>query len=220
MSAARTVDIDLACWFCAHPFARDDVEANGHLVPRRRGEGGPFLLYACPACARTSRVERNRAGALLAGPRPIVPLVDPVLAAFDGELRAELEKKREHERRRGGRREWFFGPYAEELWAAGIRPTTAGTSARPAPEPPPGPGPGPEAAEEEPRPPPAADRRPDPHEVLGLERGATREDAVRAFRELAKRYHPDRFEVLDEEFKALAHHKFLEIKAALDAFEG
>jgi hypothetical protein len=35
-------------------------------------------------------------------------------------------------------------------------------------------------------------RRVDPHAVLGLERGASPEEVQRAYRELAKRFHPDR----------------------------
>jgi curved DNA-binding protein CbpA len=46
--------------------------------------------------------------------------------------------------------------------------------------------------------------------------GAPREEVERAFRELAKRYHPDKFAGLDPEFQALAHEKFKRIAAARD----
>ncbi len=222
----RTIDVDFRCWFCGARFERPRVERDAQLVPRRQEEGGPYLLYACPECARPSRVERNRAGALLAGPTPIVPFADTLVAGFDAAAREELAKKREHFERRAGRRAWFFGAYAEELWAAGVRPATAATAerpraARPPPrerarrrEPPPEPEPQAQAAEPPPPPP-----EPAPHEVLGIAPTATAEEATRAFRELAKRYHPDRFEALDEEFRALAHKKFLALQAALEAFK-
>lgn len=221
----RTIDVDLACWRCEATFERALVERDAQLVPRRRAEGGPYLLYACPECGRPSRVERNRAGALLASPTPIVPFADALVAVFDADTRADLARKRDHLARRTGRRTWFFGAYAEELWAAGVRPERAAEARRPAgarppprsrPAPPP---PEPSASAPPPPPPePSPPPEPTPHEVLGLEPQAGREEAERAFRELAKRYHPDRFEALDEEFRALAHRKFVQLKAALDAF--
>ena len=56
--------------------------------------------------------------------------------------------------------------------------------------------------------------------MLGLEPGADREAVVKAFKELAKRYHPDRFEALDPEFKELAHGKFIQLMAAMDELLG
>ncbi|MCO5172248.1 MAG: J domain-containing protein [Planctomycetes bacterium] len=41
-----------------------------------------------------------------------------------------------------------------------------------------------------------------------------------AFRELAKRYHPDRFATLDEEFQALATRRMQQLMAARDAMLG
>ncbi|MGE0713094.1 MAG: DnaJ domain-containing protein [Planctomycetota bacterium] len=240
----RSIDLDMECWFCGAPISREEVERDALLVPRQRDQGGPFYLHRCPGCTRQSRVERNRAGSLLVSPPPIVPLVDSILATFDADLRAELERKREHQRRRSGRREWFFGAYADELWAEGHRPHRARTGAAPRADAPPPerrarrepergrePGPGPERAAPpqpesapeptpEPAPEPAAApplaREPTPWEVLGLEEGAPEEEVQRAFRELAKRYHPDRFEALDEDFRALAEAKFVRLKAAYD----
>ena len=243
------LDVDFQCWFCARAFERAEVEHEGMLVPRRRDEGGPYLVYTCPTCERTSRLERNLAGAFLATPPPIVPIVDALFATFDANLAKSLAKKREHFQRRAGRREWFFGQYADELRAAGLRADgdakqtrrAAAERARrqaeaararrakrraarepdPAPEPkapeepsaPEPPSPEPKAAPPQPAPPPPSS----PREVLGLPSEASRQDVVKAFRELAKRYHPDRFEALDSDFRELAHAKFLTIKAAYDA---
>jgi hypothetical protein len=225
-------DIDFECWFCGEGFERESVEDDSLLIPRRRAEGGPYFLTTCSGCQRQSRVERNRAGVYLAGPIPIVPFADSILATFDSDLRRDLLHKKEHQKRRKGRREWFFGQYEEELLASGVRPkrATRGPRAKPKPrkerrqrrpppaaEPPPRPEPPPP-----PEPPPAAKPvdPPTAWEQLGLEPGADREAIVGAFRELAKRYHPDRFEALDAEFKALAHTRFIALKAAMDELLG
>lgn len=233
-------DVDFECWFCGEAFERETVEDDGLLIPRRRAEGGPYFLTTCSGCRRQSRVERNRAGVYLAGPIPIVPFADSILATFDSDLRRDLLHKKEHQKRREGRREWFFGQYEEELLAKGVRPdrATRGPRAKteakakakgkprkerqqrrppPASKPPPVPEPPPAS-----KPPPAPEpvEPPTAWEQLGLEPGADREAIVGAFRELAKRYHPDRFEALDPEFKELAHTRFIALKAAMDELVG
>jgi DnaJ like chaperone protein len=56
----------------------------------------------------------------------------------------------------------------------------------------------------------------DPHRVLGLEPGASREDVKKAFRRLAGQYHPDKVGHLGEEFRILAEKRFKEIQRAYD----
>ncbi|HBP20237.1 MAG TPA: hypothetical protein DEA08_20915 [Planctomycetes bacterium] len=249
----RSIDVDMECWFCDAPIEREAVEREGHLVPRRRSEGGPYYHYRCESCLRRCRVEKNRAGALIVTPPPSVPLVDSIMATFDPDLKLELERKRDYATRRKGRREWFFGLYADELWAEGVRPSADGGYARqgktraqarqerrrrqpqrkakpkgrprsePDPQPdarpdPPPPEPPPQAEPEPPPPPPPPSPAPEPtpYEILGLEPGATRGEVQQAFRTLAKRYHPDRFETLDEDFRELAQAKFIRLKSACD----
>ena len=53
-----------------------------------------------------------------------------------------------------------------------------------------------------------------PHEILGVERGASIEQIKAAYRELANQYHPDKVMHLGEEFKILAEKRFKEIQKA------
>lgn len=53
-------------------------------------------------------------------------------------------------------------------------------------------------------------------DVLGVPSSAGQEDVKRAYRELAKKYHPDRVTHLGDEFRELAHRKFLEVQQAYD----
>ncbi len=54
----------------------------------------------------------------------------------------------------------------------------------------------------------------DPYEVLGLSRGASKDDVKSAYRKLAKKYHPDMNE--NNPLKDLAEEKFKEIQWAYD----
>ena len=67
-----------------------------------------------------------------------------------------------------------------------------------------------------PRPPqsPAEPEAWDPWAVLGVRRGASRDEIHRAYREQMKRYHPDRVDDLGEELRAAAHAKVLAIGRA------
>lgn len=65
--------------------------------------------------------------------------------------------------------------------------------------------------------PPEKDRAGDPYEVLGVARNASASEIKHAYRELAKKYHPDKVSHLGDEFREIAHKKFKEIQAAYDA---
>ncbi len=56
--------------------------------------------------------------------------------------------------------------------------------------------------------------KPDPYEVLGINRGASVDEIKRAYRKLAGKYHPDKVNHLGNEFKGLAEKKFKEIQEA------
>jgi len=52
--------------------------------------------------------------------------------------------------------------------------------------------------------------------VLGVADSAGPEEVKKAYREMVKKYHPDRVAHLGDEFRELAHKKFLEVQAAYD----
>jgi uncharacterized membrane protein YkvA (DUF1232 family) len=56
--------------------------------------------------------------------------------------------------------------------------------------------------------------KPDPYEVLGVQREASIDDIKRAYRKLAAKYHPDKVDHLGDEFRVLAEQKFKDIQEA------
>jgi len=62
--------------------------------------------------------------------------------------------------------------------------------------------------------PPTEDTPKDPYKVLGIERGASPEAVKKAYRELAGKYHPDKFAHLGDDFQKTAEKRFKEIQEA------
>ncbi|MBR1517467.1 MAG: TerB family tellurite resistance protein [Bacteroidales bacterium] len=60
----------------------------------------------------------------------------------------------------------------------------------------------------------------DPYKVLGLERGASKEEVKKAYRRLAMKYHPDKVANLSEEIQKNAERQFREINAAYEQIMG
>lgn len=54
----------------------------------------------------------------------------------------------------------------------------------------------------------------DPYEVLGIQRGASKDEIKAAYRKLAKQYHPDMH--VNNPLKELAQEKFIEVQEAYD----
>ncbi len=59
----------------------------------------------------------------------------------------------------------------------------------------------------------------DPYTVLGIRPGATKEEIRKAYTRIAAQYHPDKVQHLGEEFRKLAHEKFIAIQKAYDAIK-
>ena len=60
----------------------------------------------------------------------------------------------------------------------------------------------------------------DPYHILGIDRSASAVQIKQAYRELARKYHPDKLEHLGDEFKALAEIRFKEIQKAYQELSG
>ena len=56
----------------------------------------------------------------------------------------------------------------------------------------------------------------DPYIILGVKRGATKEEIKSAYKKLASEYHPDKVQHLGREFRDLAQKKFVSIQNAYD----
>ncbi len=56
----------------------------------------------------------------------------------------------------------------------------------------------------------------DPYTVLGIQRGASREEIRQAYRERLREYHPDRVDDLGEELREVAHRRTIAIRRAYD----
>ena len=55
-----------------------------------------------------------------------------------------------------------------------------------------------------------------PHEVLGVQPEASKEEIRSAYKKLVAQYHPDKVQHLGKEFQDLAHEKFVAIQKAYD----
>ncbi|MEW6620956.1 MAG: DnaJ domain-containing protein [bacterium] len=60
----------------------------------------------------------------------------------------------------------------------------------------------------------------DPYTILGVSRHATQEEIKKAYLNLAAKYHPDKVNHLGDEFKELAHEKFVQIQEAYRNLSG
>lgn len=194
----------LGCWFCGRPFDPVDVLAEGILEAREAFLGGPLYHYDCPGCRKENICERNARGRLLAHPRGIVPLMDRLQAWLDPALAREDRVRRAWWARNGGAIAWFHREFVAAI-DAGLDPDAPASAPAGTEEPPP------------PPPPPPPPSRRDPHEVLGIPRGAPREAIVQAFRRLAKEHHPDLHEVAGDGARERARRRFVEIVEAYEA---
>ena len=61
--------------------------------------------------------------------------------------------------------------------------------------------------------------QPDPYEVLGIKRGATKAEIKSAYRKMAAKYHPDKAPNATDEIKKLAEERFKEIQAAYEKLD-
>ena len=56
----------------------------------------------------------------------------------------------------------------------------------------------------------------DPYVILNVSRNATKDEIKKSYKELLKKYHPDKVAFLGEEFQEIAHKKMVKIQRAYD----
>ncbi len=231
------------CWFCKRRIPIDLVLRTGILLGREAARGGPQRLLICPSCLKENLCEVTRGGRWFASPRTTVSLLDVLFSRLSGPEAAEevlqaISWYRENE----DRRRIYFERDGDDRYSGGAKTFLRrlwpwSTDAEKEPRPPPGAERGPGrartgagkaqegsrgrdgAGSQRTRPPPRSDRPAivTPFEILGLGPDASAEDVRKAFHRLAVQYHPDKVHHLGEEFRAMAHVKFQELKRAYDA---
>ncbi|MFQ5847372.1 MAG: DUF1232 domain-containing protein [Candidatus Methylomirabilales bacterium] len=65
-----------------------------------------------------------------------------------------------------------------------------------------------------------AQESPDPHTLLGVDRGASPEEIRTAYRRMVAQYHPDKVSHLGKEFQEMAHQKLIAIQQAYEELMG
>lgn len=181
---------DARCPACSTPYTPREVAAYGVLRPRHAARGGPLVEYRCPACGRVMNLIPHGRGRFA---RPGEPPGPPL---SDAELEAPWLGREPEPEEASEHRET-----RQEPQHARVRS-------------------GPATAEPPPRPRPAPLDLEGALRLLGLERGATRAEAERAFRERSLSCHPDKVAHLDEDFQRLAEAKFLALSEAFDLVVG
>lgn len=63
---------------------------------------------------------------------------------------------------------------------------------------------------------PKENQKPDPYEVLGIHRGASKDEIEKAYKKALTRYHPDKVEHLGEDLQQLAKEKTRHITEAFE----
>lgn len=196
------------CWRCGARTTDRRVAAETVLRGRPREEGGPYRVFRCTGCGVENGVVEDPWGRRmlypLGGLRP-ASLLDRMLSAAERRRLDEarlwwLRHRESVERFRRG----AAGPRAGR--AAGPvpprQPAAAATASSPRPH----------GADRAARPP----ARSGPRAVLGVPEDATHDEIRRAFRRLAKRFHPDHASQSGLTSEAAAE-RFRAVRAAYEA---
>jgi hypothetical protein len=186
------------------PSAKDRA-LDSVLLPRSAADGGPVTLLPCRACREEGLLETLPDGKPLIAPREAGKL--PPAAILPSLLLGSREAARREQARAWVKR---WAEAFEELRARRFR----GEEPRSPPPPPPPPPAAPTPLDES----PSTDA--EARVLLGVTPDADMAHIDAAFRKLSRKCHPDLVAHLDPDFQALAHRKFLLLKAAHDRLRG
>ncbi len=198
----------LTCWSCGQEFAAATVVRDALIHGRDAREGGPYYIYNCPRCRKESKVERTASGRMFASPEKEIAIVDYLFSWIEpltpeDFLRILLWHDAHRERRRA-----FFAREGDRRYdRSGVRGWIGRLFAR--------------SRRERPA---AIDRAtavreevvPLPYRILGVRRDASDDEIRRAFRALARRWHPDKQRLRDPATLATAQQRLRELLEAYD----
>ncbi len=176
-----------ACPKCGAAIAAGEVARDGLIHSRGRAAGGPFYTLACHECGEALAAERVSSDAFRMSRKQDLAIGGVVLRALSSFIAAPA--------RRGPAR----GAPSEPRSAPFRRPERAAAPAGSA------------------EPVVSSSRFANELALLGLESPATMQDVKRRFRQLAKEFHPDRFQRASPESRQRAQDMFVRISSAYHA---
>lgn len=217
----------MRCWYCRAKLNPEWVQRDGLLRGRDESEGGPYRVYPCPSCRRENRIEAVGEGKFYASPAKDLGLVDWLVGWIEPLAPDDFLELQEWQQKFGEERRLIFERAGSVIYS-GLR-WRQWLSRRPSIE----------LHEEESsteekarlRDQPRAGEIPTnqkrselgkglpldhPLKILGLHRNASATEIRRKFRDLVKRYHPDKHRSLDDSQIELASRK---LKQLIDAYE-
>ena len=203
----------MRCWSCRASIREKAVDGNSILRGRERSRGGPYRLYRCPRCLRENKIEKNGRGRSFASPPKEISLLDYLFGWIDPLAPEDYLRIVEWQEEKGEARRTFFeaggdrrysGPALRRLirratsfFRRGSRGNEDSSASRRAAESPRKRSPSLAGVSAGASPPPN-DRTPrprgvpHPYRILGISTDASDEEIRAAFRDLARRWHPDK----------------------------
>ncbi len=207
------------CWFCKSTLHQNWIQRDGLLRGRDEQEGGPFRIYTCPDCRRENRVETISSHRFYTSPARDIGLVDWLVGWIEPLAPTDFLRLQEWHHQFGEERRMLFEEAGKNTYSGSHlrqwlskRPTSipggsSGTRKEPH-----------TSSQEQHKSFPTKSKPISNHPLhtLGLEISATPDQIRKRFKELVKKYHPDKHKTMTGESLELASTK---LKSLIKAFE-